>query len=62
MIKKSKLPRIFPGWWIVLTGGIVTFWVAGYYSYGFSALFKPIASGLGFSRTVTSLPAVRAEG
>ncbi|MFC2016687.1 MFS transporter [Chloroflexota bacterium] len=64
MIKRRRLPRIFPGWWIVLTGGLLSLWVAGYHAYGFSALFKPISSELGFSRTATSVPAAigRLEG
>ncbi|MFC1897744.1 MFS transporter [Chloroflexota bacterium] len=64
MIKKRRFSRIFPGWWIVLSGGLLSLWVAGYQAYGFSALFKPISSELGFSRTATSVPAAigRLEG
>ncbi len=64
MIKRRKLPKIFFGWWIVLTGGILALWGHGYHAYGFSALFKPIASELGFSRAVTATPAAigRLEG
>ncbi|MFC1864371.1 MFS transporter [Chloroflexota bacterium] len=64
MIKKRRLPRIFFGWWVVLSGGIISLWMVGYHAYGFSALFKPIASELGFSRTATSVPAAigRLEG
>ena len=57
MIKRRRFPKIFPGWWIVLTGGILALWGHGYHAYGFSALFKPIASELGFSRAVTSVAA-----
>ena len=57
MIKKRKFPRIFPGWWIVLSGGFLDFWVYGYQGYGISALFKPIASELGFTRAAASIPA-----
>ncbi|UCH51041.1 MAG: MFS transporter, partial [Chloroflexota bacterium] len=46
-----------PGWWLVLTGGILAFLGHGYHAYGFSALFKPIAHDLGLSRTATSVPA-----
>ncbi|MFH1381940.1 MAG: MFS transporter [Chloroflexota bacterium] len=56
MIKKNRRTKIFFGWWTVLTGGILGLWVAGYHAYGFSALFKPIASELGFSRAVASVP------
>ena len=54
MATKRKSPRIFPGWWTVLTGGIIALWGHGFHTYGFSALFKPIAAELGFSRAVTS--------
>ncbi|MFC1953332.1 MFS transporter [Chloroflexota bacterium] len=57
MNKKRSFSRIFSGWWIVLTGSFLTFWGHGYHTYGFSALFKPIASELGFSRAVTSIAA-----
>ncbi len=39
-----------------MAGGIITLWVAGYYTFGISALFKPIASDLGLSRAATSVP------
>ncbi len=55
MSKQTRFPKIFFGWWTVLTGGILALWAAGYQAYGFSALFKPIASELGFSRAATSI-------
>ncbi|MFC1897827.1 MFS transporter [Chloroflexota bacterium] len=54
MIKKRGSPKIFPGWMMVITGGILSLWGHGYYTYGVSAFFKPIASELGFSRAATS--------
>ncbi|MFC2071777.1 MFS transporter [Chloroflexota bacterium] len=57
MIKRRRFPKIFPGWWIVVTGSFMILWGGGYHHYGFSALFKPIASELGFSRAVTSVAA-----
>ncbi len=57
MIKRRRFPKIFFGWWTVLAGGILAMWGNGYYISGFSAFFKPIASELGFSRAVTSIPA-----
>ena len=57
MIKRRKFPKIFFGWWTVIASGILTLWGMGYHAYGFSALFKPISSELGFSRTATSVPA-----
>ena len=64
MIKRRKFPKIFFGWWTVLASGFLCLWAAGYHGYGFSALFKPIASELGFSRAVASVPAAigRLEG
>ncbi len=55
MTGKKRFPSVFPGWWIVLTGCFMNLWGAGYYLYGFSALFKPIASQLGFTRATTSV-------
>ena len=56
-LKPSSLRNVFPGWWIVLTGGVLALWGHGYHAYGFSALFKPIAEDLGLSRTATAIPA-----
>jgi MFS family permease len=53
--RRRGLSGVFPGWWIVLTGCFFNLWGAGYYVYGFSALFKPVASQFGFSRAVTSV-------
>lgn len=55
MIKRRRFPRIFFGWWTVLASSIINLWGLGYHLYGISALFKPIASELGFNRTVTSV-------
>ncbi len=64
MIKQKRAPKIFFGWWTVIAGGILSFWGQGFASFGFSALFKPIASELGFSRAATSVAAgiSRVEG
>jgi sugar phosphate permease len=64
LVSKKGLPGIFFGWWTVLAGGTLCLWGHGFASYGFAALFKPIASELGFSRAVTSVAAsiVRLEG
>jgi sugar phosphate permease len=47
--------QVFPGWWIVLATGFVTFWAHGYYTQGFSALFRPLSTDLGLSRATTSV-------
>ncbi|MFH0769286.1 MAG: MFS transporter [Chloroflexota bacterium] len=57
MIKRRRFPKVFFGWWTVVTCGILALWGHGYHAYGFSALFKPIATELGFSRAATSIPA-----
>ena len=57
MTKRVRFPKIFFGWWTVITGGILALWGYGYQAYGISALFKPIATELGFSRTTTSVAA-----
>jgi len=57
MIQAKSKSRIFFGWWIVLVTGILSGLGLGFYIYGFSALFKPIASELGFSRAITSVAA-----
>ena len=54
MVKAKDQRRIFFGWWTVVVTGIVSGLGLGFYVYGISALFKPIASELGFSRAVTS--------
>ncbi len=64
LIKRRRFPKVFSGWWTVLGGGILGLWIAGYGSYGISALFKPIAGELGFSRAAASVPGgiTRLEG
>ncbi len=54
--KKLRWKPYF-GWWIVIVTGVVSGLGHGFYNYGFSALFKPIASELGFSRAATSVAA-----
>jgi len=64
LIKRRKFPRIFFGWWTVMSTGLLSMWAGGYQVYGFSALFKPISSELGLSRVVMSIPSAisRFEG
>jgi len=57
LIKKGKSPKVFFGWWTVLAGSFLSAWGIGFQVHGFSALFQPIASELGFSRAVTSAAA-----
>jgi cyanate permease len=46
--------KVFFGWWTVLVTGIISGLGIGFYCYGISALFKPIASELALSRAITS--------
>jgi len=57
LVKRISSHKVFFGWWTVLAGGILALWGYGYQAYGISALFKPISSELGFSRTATSVAA-----
>jgi sugar phosphate permease len=57
LIKRRRFSKIFPGWWIVLSGGFIGWWGHGFHTHGFSALFKPISSELGLNRAVTSIAA-----
>ncbi len=59
-----RFPKIFFGWWTVLTAGFLALWGGGYRTYGISVLFKPIASELGLSRAAVSVPTsiARLEG
>ena len=55
MIKRKSPSRIFFGWWSVVVTGILTGLGMGLYAYGASALFKPIASELNFTRAKTAV-------
>jgi MFS family permease len=55
LVKRRRLPRIFLGWWMNLVTGIYSGLGHGFYGYGISVLFKPIATDLGLSRAATSL-------
>lgn len=56
-LQPSNLRRVFPGWWLLFTGGILAMWGYGYHAYGFSAMLKPISEELGLSRAAASIPA-----
>ena len=57
MNKKIRFPKIYFGWWTVIASGLLALWGHGFHAYGISALFKPISTELGFSRTLTSIAA-----
>jgi cyanate permease len=58
LIQKNKpLSTVFFGWWTVLATSLLCAFVQGFYTYGISVIFKPLAAELGFNRTVTSVGA-----
>ncbi len=57
LIKRSSYQKIFFGWWMVIVTGILSGLGHAFYSYGFSALFKPLSSELHFNRATTSVAA-----
>lgn len=50
----AKRPRIFPGWWTVLGGGLIAWFGYGVHHYAFGAFLKPIASDLGVGRALVA--------
>ncbi|MFH1031645.1 MAG: MFS transporter [Chloroflexota bacterium] len=64
MVKRGEAPKIFFGWWMVWAAAILSFWGQSLGTFGFSALFKPIAAELNFTRAATSVAAAlgRLEG
>ncbi|MFC2058088.1 MFS transporter [Chloroflexota bacterium] len=48
-------PRIFYGWWIVLSCSLITFYAGGAFLYGFTAFFDPIRIHLGCGYAAVSL-------
>lgn len=46
---------MYPGWWTVFGGGLLSLWGFGYNAYGISVLFKPISQELNFNRATTSV-------
>ena len=55
MIKRRTSPKIFFGWWTVWVIGVMAGLGQGFYQYGISVFFKPIATSLGLSRGIASL-------
>jgi MFS family permease len=57
LIKRRRLPHIFPGWWIMLVTAIISGLGGVFYMQGFSALFKPLSDELSLSRATASAAA-----
>ncbi|MFC1963642.1 MFS transporter [Chloroflexota bacterium] len=51
----KKKPRIFYGWWVVLSCSLLTFYTGGAFIYGFTAFFDPIRIHLGCGYAAVSL-------
>jgi len=57
LIKRRRFPKIFSGWWQTLVTSTWAGIVWGFYGYGISVFFKPIAADLGLNRAAASLAA-----
>ena len=56
-VTPARAPRLFYGWWIVGASVIISLYTAGTVFYGFTVIFEPIATELGWSYTQISLAA-----
>ena len=54
MVKGRGKPKIFYGWWIVLAAIAAHALSGGFYFYGFSTFFLPLAQEFGWSRATIS--------
>ncbi|MFC1869760.1 MFS transporter [Chloroflexota bacterium] len=52
-----KPSKVFYGWWVVGASFLIALYVGGVIFYGFTAIFKPIASEFGWSYTQISFAA-----
>lgn len=56
MAKSSKPPSsIFYGWWVVAACFLIAVYTSGVVSYGFTAIFQPIAAEFNWNYTTVSL-------
>jgi MFS family permease len=55
MAPSKKPPSIFYGWWIVAACFLIAVYTSGVVSYGFTAVFQPIAAEFNWSYTTLSL-------
>jgi len=54
---EAKNRKVFYGWWIVAAGFFIAMYIGGFIHYGFTAVFMPIASDLGWSYAQVSFAA-----
>ena len=52
---RLKFPKIFYGWWIIISCFLVSLFQGGFIILGFTAFFEPISNDLGWSYTQLSL-------
>ena len=55
MASDKKPPSIFYGWWVVAACFLIAVYTSGVVSYGFTAVFQPIATEFNWSYTTLSL-------
>lgn len=54
---KPRRPSVFYGWWIVGACFLIPLYINGTITYGFTAIFEPIANEFGWSYTLVSFAA-----
>ena len=54
---EAKNRKVFYGWWIVVAGFFIAVYIGGFIHFGFTAVFEPIASDIGWSYAQISFAA-----
>ena len=54
-MRKTKLPTIYYGWWVVIAAFLISVYAGGAVIFGFTAIFEPIADEFGWSYANISL-------
>jgi len=57
MHTSKKRHTLFYGWWVVIASFLITVYTGGVVAFGFTAIFKPLASEFGWSYTQISIAA-----
>ena len=53
-VTPKQQPRVFYGWWIVLSAGLINLYGAGGWLYGFPIFFKALVDDFGWGRGVAA--------
>ena len=53
-VTPKQQPRVFYGWWIVLSAGLINLYGAGVWFYGFPIFFKALVDDFGWGRGVAA--------